>query len=273
MSFCYDMNEYVPTTWTLEHMPLQEALDIFHRQGFSEVEIWADTVHLDPRANPDIGQVKKWLKEYGLKVHSVHAPFRNYKDRPASEEDFLALRIQMLEKTIQYAQALECPMMVLHAVDRKEYNYPMAQLETVQEYVGRAVSYGANRGVRIAIEDVPPGGEPGEIYTTLENQKKLFQGLDIGFCLDIGHVPLLGADLYREVDAAGDRLITLHVHNNSGASDDHNLPTDGIIDGPALHDYIREKGYRGKFVLEIYGGPDRQRELEVVQGISGLFGK
>lgn len=81
--------------------------------------------------------MKKWLKEYGLKVHSVHAPFRNYKDRPASEEDFLALRIQMLEKTIQYAQALECPMMVLHAVDRKEYNYPMAQLETVQEYVGR----------------------------------------------------------------------------------------------------------------------------------------
>lgn len=119
------------------------------------------------------------------------------------------------------------------------------------------MSYGANRGVRIAIEDVPPGGEPGEIYTTLENQKKLFQGLDIGFCLDIGHVPLLGADLYREVDAAGDRLITLHVHNNSGTSDDHNLPTDGIIDWPALHDYIREKGYRGKFVLEIYGGPDR----------------
>ena len=63
------------------------------------------------------------------------------------------------------------------------------------------------------------------------------------------------------------------VHNNSGTSDDHNLPTDGIIDWPALHDYIREKGYRGKFVLEIYSSPDRQRELEVVQGISGLFGK
>lgn len=271
MNFCYDRNEYVASTWTLEHMPLGDALDIFHRYDFQEVEIWADTVHLDPRAKPDIGQVKRQLARYGMRVHSLHAPFRNYKDRPASDAQFCQMRTRMIQQTIDYAHALSCPILVVHAVDRGEYNYPMTRLDIVRDYIGQIVQYGKDRGVRIAIEDIPPGGMDGELYTTLENQKALFQGLDVDFCLDIGHVPLLDADLRREVDAAGQRLITLHVHNNGGASDDHNLPTQGAIDWPALHDYIRAGGYRGKFVLEIYGGAGPEQEMEVMKGIDGLF--
>lgn len=104
------MNEYVPIDlerWSI--CPCREALDIFHRQGFSEVEIWAGHGTPGPPGQPDHGQVKKWLKEYGLKVHSVHAPFRNYKDRPASEEDFLALRIQMLERPFNTPRPWSAP--------------------------------------------------------------------------------------------------------------------------------------------------------------------
>ena len=271
MSFRYDKDEYVASTWTLEHMPLKAALDTFHRHGFRDVEIWADTVHLDPRVKPDIPQVKAWLKQYGMRVHSLHAPFRNYHDRPADDREFCRIRTRLLCETIDYAQALCCPILVVHAVDRKEYNYPMDRLSLVRDYIGEIVRYGDDKGVRIAIEDIPPGNDPQELYTTLENQKSLFEGLDIDFCLDIGHVPLLGADAYREVEAAGRRLITLHIHNNCGKSDDHNLPTDGVLDWPALHDAIRKSGYLGKFVLEIYGGASVEAEERVMEGIDRLF--
>ena len=271
MSFIYDKDEYAVSTWTLEHMPLKEALTAFDRRGFKNVEIWSDTVHLDPRNNPDIPQVKAWIKGFGMNVHSLHAPFRSYGSRPADDMEFCRMRTENIKKTVDYAQALDCNILVVHAVDRGEYNYPMSQLSIVQDYVGEIASYAARRGVRIAIEDIPPGVGEDEIYTSLENQKKLFENLGIQFCLDIGHVPLLGADMYREIDAAGSDLITLHVHNNTGRTDDHNLPTDGTLDWPAIHDYIRKGGYKGEFVLEIYGGASRESEMAVLEGMSALF--
>lgn len=271
MSFRYDRSEYAASTWMLEHMPLKDALDNLHRHGFDDVEIWADTVHLDPRLRPDIPQVKRWLREYGLRVHSLHGPFRHYADRPADDGAFCRLRTRMLKETIDYAEALDCSIMVVHALDRNEYNYTMDHLAVVQDYIGEIARYGRERGVRIAVEDIPPGGDPGEIYTTLRKQKELFGTLGIDFCLDIGHVPLLGADVYDEVDAAGSQLITLHIHNNDGLCDSHNPPDDGILNWPALHDYIRNGGYRGKFVLELFGGESIQEEIELMGRVDALF--
>ena len=105
MSFVYDKREYAASTWTLEHMPLQQALAALNAHGVDNVEIWADTVHLDPRTKPDIGQVKQWLKGYGMRVHSIHAPFRNY-DRPADDAEFCRMRTDNIKKTVDFAQAL-----------------------------------------------------------------------------------------------------------------------------------------------------------------------
>lgn len=271
MSFIYNKQEYAVTTWTLEHMSLKDALNTFDQYGFKNIEIWADTVHLDPRCKPDIKETKKQLQSLGMRVHSLHAPFRNYKNPPADEKEFCRLRTDNIKKTIDYAYELGSTILVMHAVDRKEYNYSMDQLSLVQDYIGEIARYGAQNGVQLAIEDISPGNGADEICTTLENQQKLFGGLGIKYCLDIGHVPLLGADLFHETDVAGDDLITLHIHNNHGVLDDHNLPDNGIIDWPKLHDYIRNAGYGGEFVLEIYGGTDRECELETLRRMSSLF--
>ena len=271
MNFIYDRNEYVASTWTLEHMSLYEALTAFDQYGFKNVEIWSDTVHLDPRNAMDIAEVRGWIKKFGMNVHSLHAPFRNYNVRPADDSAFCRMRTENIKKTVDYAQELDCGILVVHAIDRHEYNYLMSQLSIVQDYIGEITLYAAKRGVQIAIEDIPPGDGPDEIYTSLENQKRLFENLGIKFCLDIGHVPLLGADMFREIDAAGSDLITLHVHNNSGKTDDHNLPTDGTLDRPRIHNYIRKNGYKGEFVLEIYGGADKESEFAVLDRMSALF--
>ncbi|MCI8663985.1 MAG: sugar phosphate isomerase/epimerase [Hungatella sp.] len=271
MNFIYNKNEYAVTTWTLEHMTLKDALNVFDRYGFKNIEIWADTVHLDPRCSPDIKEIKNQIRSLGMQVHSVHGPFRNYKNPPSEEEAFRRFRTDTLKKTIDYAYELGCSILVMHALDRKEYNYSVEQLPMVQDYIGEIARYGVQNGVQLAIEDIPPGKKSDEICTTLENQKKIFGHLGVKYCLDIGHVPLLGADLFRETDAAGSDLITFHIHNNSGISDDHYLPDNGIIDWPQLHDYIRSTGFQGEFVLEIYGGTDREGELDTLRRMDSLF--
>ncbi len=65
------------TTWTFKDKPLFEALDIIHLLGFSDVELWGEGVHLDPRGPiPGFGRAGFGHGPLGLAAHSIHAPFR-----------------------------------------------------------------------------------------------------------------------------------------------------------------------------------------------------
>jgi sugar phosphate isomerase/epimerase len=120
----------------------------------------------------------------------------------------------------------------------------------------------------IALENIGNGRTPDEIRCRLEDHVKNYPDIGLKYCLDIGHTALNGADMLREIAAAGEDLITFHVHNNDGIRDSHDLPDNGVIDWPRIHGYIREKGYKGQFVLEVFGGTD---PFAVMQRIDALF--
>jgi sugar phosphate isomerase/epimerase len=148
-------------------------------------------------------------------------------------------------------------IMVVHGLDRNEYNYTNDQLTIVKDSLGDLCEYSSKKGVMVALENITGSkNNPDEIRCNLRDHVKNYAGLGLKYCLDIGHAVLNGADLYDEVDAAGKDLITFHIHNNNGIGDLHKLPDDGVIDWPSLRKYIRDKGYVGQFVLEVFGGAD-----------------
>ena len=75
-----------------------------------------------------------------------------------------------------------------------------------------------------------------------------------GFCLDTGHLVILGGDLYEAVYTLGDRLVALHIHDNDGRGDDHSAP---YIGGVTLWNRfllaLRETGYKGNLSFETAG--------------------
>ena len=258
MSEAYqNLSDYAVSTWTLEALPLKQALEEIARYGFGHVELWADTVHLDPRAGVDRKLIAKWLKDNHLKVHSAHGPFRHYENPPEDEAAFRALRMELNKQTLRDLHELQVPIMVVHAVDRNEYNYQKDQHQIVGDFLSELCNYAHQMGVTIALENIPPSAEPvDEIDCTLNNQRRVFAGIGLKYCLDIGHVPLCGADMQAEALVAGSDLVTLHIHNNNGLEDIHNMPNDGTIDWPALYEFLRGMGYKDQFVLEILGGAD-----------------
>ncbi|MFP3042841.1 sugar phosphate isomerase/epimerase [Treponema primitia] len=272
-----DKSEYAISTFTYEEIELHEALKEIARHGFTTVELWGDTVHFDPRVGIDRKLIKQWLRELGLSVHSVHSPFRNFRNISDAEE-FRKFRQQLWHDTIDDCSEFAVPIMVVHGLHRKEYNYSNDQIQMVAESLGDLCEYGRNRGVMIALENLP--GTPNkvnpenskddsnEIRCRIQDHVKNYSGLGIKYCLDIGHAVLNGADLFEEVDAAGKDLVTFHIHNNNGIKDSHDLPDHGIIDWPGLHKYIRENGYAGQFVLEVLGGSD---PFLVMDKIDSLF--
>ena len=262
-----DKSEYAVSSWTYETCELQKALKDIAEHGFNTVELWADTVHFDPRAGLDRKQVKQWLRDYNLKVHSSHSPFRNFKGF-THDENFRQYRMKLLKNCINDCADFSIPILVVHGLDRNEYNYTCEKIQIMKDDLAELCNYGRKQGVMIALENMVNSSEPGEVRCRLEDHVQNFSGFGLKYCLDIGHAVLNGADLFREIDVAGEDLVTFHIHNNDGHRDSHALPDDGVIDWPTLHEYIRGKGYNGQFVLEIYGGLDA---YSVMKKINSLF--
>ena len=52
------------------------------------------------------------------------------------------------------------------------------------------------------------------------------------------------------IEKYGHRLITLHVHDNNGAEDEHLLPFDGTVNWREEASLIAKSAYRGSLTLE-----------------------
>jgi len=71
-------------------------------------------------------------------------------------------------------------------------------------------------------------------------------------CLDTGHALLTGGgDPCDMVDTLGARLKLLHVHDNDGKRDRHQVPFTGIIDWDRFAKALVKNAYNGILSLEI----------------------
>jgi sugar phosphate isomerase/epimerase len=258
-------DEYAVSTFLYEEdYTVDLALEAIARAGFTQVELWADRVHVDPRCNVDIPAVKRQLSDLGLHAHAIHTPFRGF-DRFDDQDAGRAWRKDLWKRSLDIAGDLEIPVAVIHALSRREYNYTYDQVGYLADLLAELADHAHKRGVQLAVENIPSSSPPvkDEVLCTLVEQKKLFGGIDhLYWCLDIGHVTITSNDMKAEIDASIDRLVTLHIHNNDGNGDQHWLPTDGVIDWPHWYTYLRTNGYTGSFVLEVAGNENPQRVLD-----------
>ena len=119
-------------------------------------------------------------------------------------------------------------------------------------------------GVTIALEVIPnelsrAGSLVHFIETELEDSRA-------GICLDFGHAHMDG-DLVDAVETVSGHLLTTHVHDNRGRTDDHLLPFEGTIDWPAALTAIQKVGYDGTLVFEFGDGQE-----DVVRELVGATG-
>lgn len=71
-------------------------------------------------------------------------------------------------------------------------------------------------------------------------------------CLDIGHAEMrgLGTTAVDMIHALGDRLQSLHIHDNDLVNDSHMIPFAGKIDFDAIVAALKATNYRGYLTLE-----------------------
>lgn len=122
------------------------------------------------------------------------------------------------------------------------------------ETLGELTGYARDRGVGLMLENLP-----GD-FNTAEQLGELLDPLpDLGLHLDIGHANLLAPRSTAEelLQAYGDRLRHVHLHDNKGGAADLHLPLGtGTVDLRGAVGLLQARGYDGTITLEVFT-PDR----------------
>lgn len=133
----------------------------------------------------------------------------------------------------------------------------IAALRRISEYIKD------KKDVTICLENLRP--EKGR-DSAFEAENRPFQGIDdllllidavdtygrFGICLDTGHLNLTEKNQRAFIEKAGSRLHALHIANNDGTADHHNMPfARGNVNFYKVAEGLRTVDYHGLYSLEI----------------------
>jgi sugar phosphate isomerase/epimerase len=227
--------------------------------GFDAIELFATRTHFDYRDPSAIAALEDWLKQTGLRLHGIHAPITQSLtggvwgpaySTGAADEARRQAAVRETDAALAIARRIRTDVLVVHlGMPRGQQvppgdNSPRAAARSVEEIHHLA----SPLGMRVAVEVIPNDlSAPTSLVRLLEEDVEL---PGAGICLDYGHAFLMG-DLVDAIEAVSGHLITTHLHDNHGRSDDHLAPFDGGIDWPSALMATRKVGYEGTLLFEL----------------------
>lgn len=168
---------------------------------------------------------------HGIRFSQVHAPIFKYEPNRPDKMEYI---LEEMKKSIAICRLLESPFIVMHPL---ELAFELGRAEEKKinlEYFGSLAEEASRQEVMICIENMPyrKGGRVWE--GACSEARKTVEYIDIlnekageerfGACFDVGHANVLGKNLREEVRALGSHLKVLHIHDNDGVTDSHQLP-------------------------------------------------
>lgn len=204
-------------------------------------------------------------KEYGLEHYQSHAPFPVWCGDPAADE-------KMPEVTrwfIHAADAIDCRRLVVHPV-RGYRAAPLTAREAedkTMEFMAELIPAAKEYGVTVCLENMFAGhiiNRVNKLFASTcadaEQVCRMVDGLNalagqecFGFCLDTGHLLLVGQDIREFLPKLGHRLKALHVHDNNTLIDQHVAPYMGAQDWEWFEDAVAQSDFDGVLNFEISG--------------------
>jgi len=241
---------------------LEEALPLLQELGYDCLEVIYEIPHFSLRWEEDrekLERLGRELKERGLEP-SVHTPFVDL--NPVSHlTEVFELNRRLAERGMEACRLLGGEVVVVHTgscrVPTREF-FELTErkcLSLLRSLASRAREVGVKLAVENGMTPSSPFSTPGELLKVVEE-------VGAGIVYDVGHANLRERaegrklDVRSQVRTMGKSLLHLHVHDNRGKDDDHLVPGEGEIDFTALSGALRETGYRGMLIAELWD-PER----------------
>jgi sugar phosphate isomerase/epimerase len=226
--------------------------------GFDAVELFATRTHFDYHNPAVVADFQQWLAEAGLDLHGVHAPigesFSGGRWGPAltlasSDRETRERALAEAERALQVARRIPFKVLVAHlGLPRTQLPSADNSRDGARRSIDALQTLAEPLGVRVAVEVIP--NELSRAGSLVHFVEEVLESSGVGICLDFGHAHMDG-DLVDAIETVSEHLITTHVHDNRGRTDDHLVPFEGTIDWPAALTAVQKVGYDSTLLLEI----------------------
>lgn len=173
-------------------------------------------------------------KEAGIKIHQMHIPYPLY--IPGGKQKLNQyLQEVVAPKSLKVCEVFQCPYMVVHGFKLAQHlGSEEAEWQQTEELLHSILPMAKEKGIILCIENLYTGTGGHIVEGTCCNARKAAERIDrinqqygtevLGFCLDTGHANLVGLDFEDFIIRLGKRLKVLHVHDNDGIGDLHQIP-------------------------------------------------
>ena len=172
----------------------------------------------------------------GLQIENMHAPVHEQNNLSLDNEQGEHILHDYL-KCIDDCHKHHIPTIVIHLPDD---TYPINDIGNAR--LDRIIDRAGSLGIHIAFEN-------------LRNIRNLASVLNrvsfthVGYCYDSCHHMNYASDMDL-LGLYGNRLKAIHLHDNGGSHNQHQLPFDGGIDWSLIMGNLNRTGYGGAITLE-----------------------
>ena len=242
-------------------------LDQAGRAGAQAIEIFAARQHFDYTSPEHVRELSSWFQSNPVEAWSMHAPL--FPDREMGRAGAPAVNLLHPEKArridamdevkraLEAAEHIPFRNLVVHLGERDD-SWSQRTIEfalTALEHLG---AFARPLGVRLLVENLLSEATTPEHLVLILEMGHL---ANVGVCLDLGHAHIT-VGTAEAIATLGERIASVHVHDNHGLKDEHLWPGDGTIDWPAAVKGLKALASPPATVLEIsYSLAEPQAEL------------
>ena len=199
----------------------------------------------------DVSAIRAAVEDHGLRVvgHTAY-----YLPMASPFESLRQASVDELKRCLEAFAAVGAKWMNLHPDRHAPMHDRAFYIERNLQSIGELLEFSRGSGVGIMVENLPEG------FNSVRQLSDLLDPLpEVGLHLDIGHANLLVEvnTTTLLLDAYGQRLKHVHLHDNKGGAADLHLPLGtGTLDFRRHVRELKACGYDSTITLEVFS-PDR----------------
>lgn len=177
---------------------------------------------------------KLGAKNAGITINQMHMPYPVFVPRGSSRLNEY-LQKEVAPKSMEICHYFECPYIVVHGFKLVHYlGTEQAEWEQTQYFIDSIAPMAKEMNITICIENLydsvaghlveGPCCDVRKAVERIDRINEKYHAQVLGFCFDTGHANLAGIDFEQFITALGYRLKVLHIHDNDGIDDLHQIP-------------------------------------------------
>lgn len=235
--------------WFGYELPIKKRYKLIKEAGFDGVLLWwSNGFGRDALGENDYLNGPELARKAGLFIENIHTPVQNVNKLWLDNLDGEAL-VDCYLKCVTDCASFEIPTMVVHLPDDDNKHNTLG-LDRIKRIAEKA----EKNGINVALENLHNINNVSYVLDNIASQR-------IGFCYDSCH----HINIKPEIDLLstyGSRLMALHLHDNGGCRNQHELPFEGNLDWSEIMNKIKDTKYSGATALELmnWGYEDQTAE-------------